>query len=127
MLKAGITYSKGFVDNQDIRPFSCSHTEGQSHLHTTRIDAHGLIDVFTDFGEGFDLRHQGSDFFYTQPDELPGHKGILPPGEIGVEAHAEFKQRSRINDRARAADRDPGFSIRIREGLPDRPATDGPR
>ncbi len=30
----------------------------------------------------------------------------------------EFKAKSHINERARAADRDPAFSLRIREGLP---------
>jgi hypothetical protein len=29
-----------------------------------------------------------------------------------------LRARSRINERARAADRDPAFSRRIREGLP---------
>ena len=33
----------------------------------------------------------------------------------------ELKRRSHINDRARAADRDPDFSRRIREGLPGMP------
>jgi hypothetical protein len=33
----------------------------------------------------------------------------------------ELKRRSHINDRARAADRDPDFSTRIREGLPGMP------
>jgi hypothetical protein len=31
---------------------------------------------------------------------------------------AELKQRSLINERARAADKDPDFSRSIREGLP---------
>ena len=31
---------------------------------------------------------------------------------------AELKRRCHINDRARAADRDPDFSSRIRDGLP---------
>jgi hypothetical protein len=34
---------------------------------------------------------------------------------------AELQRLSRINDRARAADGDPAFSIRIREGLPGIP------
>jgi len=33
----------------------------------------------------------------------------------------ELRRRSLINDRARAADQDPAFSLRIREGLPERP------
>jgi hypothetical protein len=32
---------------------------------------------------------------------------------------AELKQRSFIDDRAKAADKDPAFSVRIREGLPE--------
>jgi hypothetical protein len=38
---------------------------------------------------------------------------------------AELRERSRIDDRARAADHDPAFSARIREGLPARPAPGG--
>jgi hypothetical protein len=33
---------------------------------------------------------------------------------------AELKQRSLIDERAKAADKDPAFSARIREGLPNR-------
>jgi hypothetical protein len=33
-------------------------------------------------------------------------------------AFAELKQRSLIDQRAKAADKDPEFSARIREGLP---------
>jgi len=34
---------------------------------------------------------------------------------------AELKRLSHVNDRALAADRDPAFSIRIRNGLPGMP------
>ena len=37
---------------------------------------------------------------------------------IGGLPFAELKQRSLINERARAADQDPNFSRVIREGLP---------
>ena len=38
---------------------------------------------------------------------------------------AELRERSLIDDRARAADKDPAFSARIREGLPPRPPASG--
>jgi hypothetical protein len=34
---------------------------------------------------------------------------------------SELRRRSLNNERARAADQDPAFSLRIREGLPERP------
>jgi hypothetical protein len=44
-------------------------------------------------------------------------------GEIDTSLpFAELKRLSHINDRARAADRDPAFSSRIREGLPGMPS-----
>ena len=39
---------------------------------------------------------------------------------------AELKAASLINDKAHAADQDPDFSARIREGLPRPPARAGP-
>jgi uncharacterized protein DUF4105 len=39
----------------------------------------------------------------------------------------ELKRRSLINERARAADRDPLFSTRVREGLPGHPVQQPPR
>jgi hypothetical protein len=50
--------------------------------------------------------------------------------EIGTLDHAlpfpELKARSLINDRAKAADQDPDFSARIRDGLPGFPANPNP-
>ncbi len=39
-------------------------------------------------------------------------------GPLGQLSFTELKQRSLINERARAADQDPDFSSIIREGLP---------
>jgi hypothetical protein len=43
------------------------------------------------------------------------------PFATGDLPFVEFKRRSHINKRARAADRDSAFSVRIREGLPGFP------
>ena len=66
--------------------------EGEAHLHAAGVDAHRLVDVVADFGKGFDFGHQAGNFFDAVAEELPGHEGVLPAGEIGVEAHAEFEQ-----------------------------------
>ncbi len=47
-------------------------------------------------------------------DELGYENGALDQSM----PFSELKARSHINERARAADRDPRFSARIREGLP---------
>jgi hypothetical protein len=49
-------------------------------------------------------------------DELLYEHGALVTGGLPF---AELKQRSLIDDRAKAADKDPAFSARIREGLPE--------
>jgi Domain of unknown function (DUF4105) len=48
-------------------------------------------------------------------DELLYERHLIATGGLPF---AELKQRSLINERARAADQDPDFSQRIREGLP---------
>jgi hypothetical protein len=48
-------------------------------------------------------------------DELLYEHGALVTGGLSF---AELKQRSLIDERAKAADKDPDFSARIREGLP---------
>jgi hypothetical protein len=48
-------------------------------------------------------------------DELLYEQNAIATGGLSF---AELKQRSRINERARAADKDPEFSRLIREGLP---------
>ncbi len=50
-------------------------------------------------------------------DELLYEQGAIAADGLSF---AELKQRSLINERARAADKDPDFSKRIREGLPPR-------
>lgn len=49
-------------------------------------------------------------------DELLYEHGAFVTGGLPF---AELKQRSLIDDRAKAADKDPAFSARIREGLPE--------
>jgi hypothetical protein len=48
-------------------------------------------------------------------DELLYERHVMATGGLSF---AELKQRSRINERAHAADQDPNFSRRIREGVP---------
>ena len=52
-------------------------------------------------------------------DEMLYERGLIATAGL---TFTELKQRSRINDRARAADRGQSFSARIREGLLDRRA-----
>jgi hypothetical protein len=65
----------------------------------------------------------------SAPSHLPRTWAMLLPGYLpgwmyGQQVvdtslpFAEFKKRSLINSRAQAADKDPNFSVRIREGLP---------
>jgi hypothetical protein len=48
-------------------------------------------------------------------DELLYERHLIATGGLPF---AELKQRSHINERARAADQDPEFSRLIREGVP---------
>ena len=48
-------------------------------------------------------------------DEMLYERKLIVPGGLSF---ADLKQRSRINDLAHAADQDPNFSRRIREGVP---------
>ena len=48
-------------------------------------------------------------------DELLYERHLIDTGGLSF---AELKQRSHINEKARAADKDPDFSLRIREGVP---------
>ena len=68
------------------------HAKGQPHLHAATVHAHGLVNVVANFGKGFNLGHQAGNLFYAVAQQLPGHKGVLPPGKVGVKAHAQFEQ-----------------------------------
>ena len=94
VLEIGVAHRERFVDDQYIRAVRGGDAEGQAHLHAAGVHAHRLVDIVADFGKGFDFRHQAGDFFDAVAEQLPGHEGVLPAGEIGVEAHAEFEQRS---------------------------------
>ena len=92
VLEVSVAYREGLIDDQHIRAMRGGDAECQAHLHAAGVHAHRLVDVVADFGEGFDLRHQAGDFFDAVAEQLPGHEGVLPAGEIGVEAHAKFEQ-----------------------------------
>ena len=54
-------------------------------------------------------------------DELGYENGVLDQSM----SFSDLKALSHINERAQAADRDPHFSVRIREGLPRMPKSSG--
>ena len=59
----------------------------------------------------------GGDNYSAEWHEEAARRG-LPILRDSVEAFPVLKAKSHVNDRARAADADPQFSARIREGLP---------
>jgi len=94
VLKIGIADRQRLVDDQDVGALRCGDAEGQAHLHAGGIHAYRLVDVLANVRKRFDLRHQGRDLVDCEADQLACHVGILPSGEIRVETHPQFKQRS---------------------------------
>ncbi|MNP08554.1 hypothetical protein D3C76_1006280 [compost metagenome] len=92
VLEVGIADRQRLVDDQHIGAARGGDAERQAHLHAARVGTHRLVDGFADLGELLDVRHHRLDLFQLQPQQLAGHEDVLPPGELRVEAHAQFEQ-----------------------------------
>ena len=94
VLKISVPHRQRLIDDQDIRTNRRGDGKSQPHLHTAGIGAQRLVDVVTNFGESLDFRHEFANPISEQPINLAAHVNVLPAGEIGMKAHAQFQQGS---------------------------------
>ena len=71
LLKAGITHSEDFIDQEDFRLEERRHRKRESQVHAAGIPLHRSIDEALDFGEGHDLIELPGDLIALIPRMAP--------------------------------------------------------
>jgi hypothetical protein len=133
------------ADERDVVRLRTNYRQGETaYLYRVRGDKHLFREVFLDYLRAINQLHDRPEWYnalltnctsvlrgHTRPyfrkvswdwrllangyaDEMAYEKGALDTSL----PFAELKQRSIINPKAKAADQDPNFSLRIREDLP---------
>src|SRR5215469_8422662 len=70
----------------------CGHSEGEANVHAARIMLHGRVDEFLDLGEGDDFIEFSSNLALAHAQDCAVNEDVLPPGEFGMEAGADFEE-----------------------------------
>lgn len=133
------------ADERDVVRLRTNYRQGETaYLYRIQGDKHLFREVFLDYLRAINQLHDRPEWYnalltnctsvlrgHTRPyfrkvswdwrllangyaDEMAYEKGTLDTSL----PFAELKQRSIINPKAKAADQNPNFSLRIREGLP---------
>ena len=84
---------KNLVDEEHVRVGLHRHGKAEPREHAARIDEHGLIEKLSEFRE---IAHPVEPFFDRCPvhaEQHPAQDGVLPAGEVALEADANGQQR----------------------------------
>src|SRR2546422_3755780 len=92
MLKACVTHSERFIDNQDLRRSADCHRKGQANIHATRIYFDRLVDERAQFSEAFDLRKHRLRLLSREAHQRSIHEDVFNPREFHVKAGTQFEQ-----------------------------------
>ena len=137
------------ADERDVIGVRTTYRKPQEdvYIYRTRAPLRNIRRIFLDYIKTMNDMHQRAQFYNTlttncttsilmhtrmNPESPPMSWKILLSGyvpdylyEIGgldtTKPFAELEKISRVNERAHAADKDPAFSQRIRQGLPKPP------
>ncbi len=105
LLKPRIAHRQHLVDDQDLGLEVRGHGERQPHVHAAGVVLHGRVDELFDFGERDDLVELPFDFRPLHAEDRAVQEDVLAAGQLGMEAGADFEERSDAADDARAAAR----------------------
>ncbi|MGH7876007.1 MAG: DUF4105 domain-containing protein, partial [Candidatus Binatia bacterium] len=138
------------ADERDVIRVRTTYRQPQEDVYVYRTNApvKNIRQIFLDYIKSMNDLHERASYYNTlttncttsilmhtrmNPESPPMSWKVLVSGyvpdylyELGkidtTKSFPELEKLSRVNERARAADKDPAFSQRIREGLPKPPA-----
>src|SRR5258708_5396339 len=92
LLEFDVADSEDFVDEEDFRLEMRGDGEGQADVHAGGIVLDGRVDEFFQFGKRHDFIEFARDLRLAHAQDCAGKEGVLPPGQFGMEAGADFEK-----------------------------------
>ena len=91
-MEGRIAHGQHFVDDQDFRFEVGRDGEREADVLPGTVALDGRVEVPADLGEFDDAVVLRQDFPAPHPEDTTGQEDVLPSGEFGVEAGADFEQ-----------------------------------
>ena len=91
-LEVLVADGQNLIDDQDLGAHVDGDGEAQAHVHARRIMLDRHIDVIAQFGEVQDVVKKALGLLAAEAQHRGIEIDILAPGEVGVEARAQFQQ-----------------------------------
>ena len=88
VLKVGIAYGQGFIDDENVGLDGSCGGKRQAHQHAAGIHPHWFVKSVTNFGKGHNVVHALVNFFQAQALQLASHAHVFIACEFRVKAHA---------------------------------------
>src|SRR5438132_1521671 len=92
LLEGGVPNGENFVDQENLRLEVRRDGEGQAGVHAARVMLDRRLQEFFDLGEGDDLIEPAIDLTPLHAEDRAIEIDVLPAGQLGVEAGADFQQ-----------------------------------
>ena len=92
-LERGVADRQRLVDDQDVGVDVHLHREREAQGHARAVGLDRLVDVVADVGERDDVAEQGIDARGRQAQDGAIDVDVLAPGQLWIEARAQFQQR----------------------------------
>ncbi|MNM95495.1 hypothetical protein D3C81_1079440 [compost metagenome] len=93
LLEKCIAHRQRFVDDEDVRLHLSLHCERQSQHHAAGVSPHRLVNEVADVGEGGDGIEALHHLALGETQDHAVENDVLTPGEVRIEAAAQFQQR----------------------------------
>ena len=94
LLKAHVANSENLVDDKHVRIDLGCHRKRQPDVHAGRILLNGSVDKFANFSEADDAVPPRRHFFFRVAHQQTIQHDVLAPGQLVMEASAEFEEGS---------------------------------
>src|SRR6266568_2906748 len=93
LLEIDVADGQHLIHQQDFRLQMRGHGERQTDVHPRGIVLYGRVNEFFELGERHDLVKLAGDLTLAHPQDGPGEERVFAPGELRMEARADFQQR----------------------------------
>src|SRR5690242_8710976 len=93
-LEIDVADGEDFVDEEDFWLEVRGNGESQADVHAGRVVLNGGVDELFEFGEGHDFVELAGDFRFGHAENGAGEKRVFAPGQLGMEAGADFEERA---------------------------------
>src|SRR5205823_14048434 len=93
-LEVDVADGQNLIDEKNFRLEMGGDGEGQADVHAGGVVLNGGVNEFFELGEGHNLIEFADDFALAHAKDGAGEERVFAPGQLRMEARADFEERA---------------------------------